>query len=280
MGSRKRTIALVTDGSSVLGNACATYLAKKGLGVYALMADPAGFERRADEFFEVLPAGSQDQESLDAAAATVLDSAKALDVLVSCHSLDMVGAFEDTTESDIARTMEAGFNRHLRAIRAVLPHMRAGGRGRIICVVGQEHRLGTPFMGPSCASQAALIAFVLSLRLEAARFGIGACIVEKPLIWPDSSSRRLQASLWNESSPWRGGAQSFLKKRETEERSGREAMETARTVWEASRRRLPPAIIRSGGFLGRLKAFVLAASPRAIVEYRMKRTYVLKGRET
>ena len=51
----RESVVVVTGASSGIGNASATFLAKKGYRVYGTCRDPASYVRKADEFFDILP---------------------------------------------------------------------------------------------------------------------------------------------------------------------------------------------------------------------------------
>ena len=63
------------------------------------------------------------------------------------------------------------------AVRAVLPHMRAQGGGRIVCMSSIAGILPIPFQLWYSVSKAAIDAYVLALQNEVRPFGISCCAV-------------------------------------------------------------------------------------------------------
>jgi NAD(P)-dependent dehydrogenase (short-subunit alcohol dehydrogenase family) len=62
--------------------------------------------------------------------------------------------------------------------RAVLPHMKANGRGLLITISSLTARLALPFQGPYGASKWAVEALAELYRMECSALGIESCIVE------------------------------------------------------------------------------------------------------
>ena len=84
-------VVFVTGASSGYGNACATYLAKKGFKTYASCGDPAQYDRKADEFFELVQMNCVEDDSVAAAAKLVLSKEGHVDHIVLCPGLGSIG---------------------------------------------------------------------------------------------------------------------------------------------------------------------------------------------
>jgi NAD(P)-dependent dehydrogenase (short-subunit alcohol dehydrogenase family) len=74
--------------------------------------------------------------------------------------------------------METNFMGPLRLTRAVLPHMRAQGEGRIVMVSSVNGFLGLPFTGVYSASKFALEALSEALAMEEAQTGVTVTIIQ------------------------------------------------------------------------------------------------------
>lgn len=177
MADRRRRVVLVTGASSGLGNACATQLAKKGYVVYGTGRAPEGKNRMADEFFEMIRMESSDDDSVHTAVSYVLAKEERIDALICCAGMGLAGSVEDTPMHDAARQLDVNFLGAARAVREVLPGMRAAG-GTILVVGSMAGRIGVPFQAYYAASKFALEGFVDSLRMELARFPVRVSIIE------------------------------------------------------------------------------------------------------
>jgi NAD(P)-dependent dehydrogenase (short-subunit alcohol dehydrogenase family) len=93
----------------------------------------------------------------------------------------------------------------LRMIRAVAPHMRQQGAGRIINLSSIAGRLATPVNGAYSASKFAVEALSDSLRWELAPFGIQVVLIEPGSIkthFLDTAQAHTQAIFANSTSPY------------------------------------------------------------------------------
>jgi NAD(P)-dependent dehydrogenase (short-subunit alcohol dehydrogenase family) len=67
---------------------------------------------------------------------------------------------------------------HIRVTNAVLPEMRAVGRGRIVMVPSLGGRVPTPLLGVYCSSKFAVEGHAETLRLELRGCGVEVALVE------------------------------------------------------------------------------------------------------
>ncbi|RMF94607.1 MAG: SDR family oxidoreductase [Gammaproteobacteria bacterium] len=171
---------LITGCSSGLGEASARLLAERGHRVFASCRRAADCARLAtsEPRLETLPLDVTDPASIEAAVATVLDQAGALDVLLSNAGVSVPGVVEELPDASWRASMDANFFGPLALIRAVLPAMREQGQGRIVLLSSLSARVGLPGEGAYAASKAALDAAAESLQHEVERFGIRVTLVE------------------------------------------------------------------------------------------------------
>jgi NAD(P)-dependent dehydrogenase (short-subunit alcohol dehydrogenase family) len=168
-------VVLVTGASSGIGAACAERLAADGHRVFgttrsAPPARPAGIEWLALDV--------RDDDSVARAVARVLGAAGRIDVLVNNAGSGIAGAVEDTTPADLLRQLDTNLLGPLRLVRAVAPHMRERGRGRIVQISSLAGRIGVPFQAAYAASKFALEGLSESLALELRPFGIDVVLVQ------------------------------------------------------------------------------------------------------
>jgi NAD(P)-dependent dehydrogenase (short-subunit alcohol dehydrogenase family) len=169
------SVALVTGASSGIGAACATRLAADGYRVF-------GTSRRAPpgqtEGIEWLRLDVCDADSVATGVRQVIDAAGRIDVLVNNAGMGLAGAVEDTTPEDLVEQLDTNLLGPLRLVRAVAPHMRAQGAGRIVQISSLAGRIGVPFQGAYAASKFALEGLSEALALELRPFGIDVVLVQ------------------------------------------------------------------------------------------------------
>ncbi|KAI8948347.1 hypothetical protein F4801DRAFT_604498 [Xylaria longipes] len=100
------------------------------------------------------------------------------DVLVNNAGYAFIGGVEDTSEEEVQDQLNVNFWGPLRAIRAILPFMRAKRRGNIVLISSGIVYMSLPGRGAYAASKAAIEAIYVSLEKEIEEFGIKVLIVE------------------------------------------------------------------------------------------------------
>lgn len=113
-----------------------------------------------------------DDLSVVNAIDAVIAAAGRIDVLINNAGVAICGAVEDTGLDEVRQQMETNFFGAVRTIRAVMPHMRVQGEGRIINVSSLAGLIGLPFQAYYSASKYALEALNEALRLELLGSGI------------------------------------------------------------------------------------------------------------
>jgi NAD(P)-dependent dehydrogenase (short-subunit alcohol dehydrogenase family) len=165
---RHRTV-LVTGAAGSLGRAVAGAFHRAGAGLVLLDRNEEGLASLAAEFDG---AGTYVVDITDPAAVgevlgRVLTEVGRIDVLANIAGGFAMGRKLQDTDDD---TWDLMFNLNLRSVfntcRAVVPHMLAGGFGRIINVSARAAREGKGTMGPYCASKAGVITLTESLARE------------------------------------------------------------------------------------------------------------------
>ncbi len=177
MDTREQVI-IVTGASSGLGNACATYLGKKGFRVYGTSRNPSAYAKKADEYFELIQMNQADDQSVAKAIASVLAKEGRLDAIVCNAGMGISGSVEDSGLEEIKLQMDTNFMGVVRCVKAVLPSMREAGKGKILVMSSLAGVVGMPFQAFYSSSKYALEGFVESLRFEVRPFGIAATLIE------------------------------------------------------------------------------------------------------
>ena len=166
---------LVVGASSGIGAAAAVMLAARGYRVFGSSRDSAGGGAPG---VTAVALDVTDDRSVQACAAEVLARAGQIDVLVYSAGFYAAGAVEEMS----AELVQAQFDTYVigvhRMVRAVLPHMRARRKGRLLFMSSSAAVAAIPFHAAYSASKAALNHYADALRYEVEPFGIQVACVE------------------------------------------------------------------------------------------------------
>lgn len=167
-------VALVTGASEGIGLCIADTLAAEGFTVYGTSRS-----KRPDRgpvrmrVLEVL-----DDASVEACIQGIEAEAGPVDLLVNNAAFTLVSPSEELPMEEAMRLMNTNFFGAVRVTRAVLPSMRARGRGRLIFISSLAGLMGLPGQSFYCASKHALEAYADALFNELAGFGVHVTLVE------------------------------------------------------------------------------------------------------
>jgi NAD(P)-dependent dehydrogenase (short-subunit alcohol dehydrogenase family) len=169
-------IAVVTGASSGIGKATAQRLATAGYKVY-------GTSRRGtqtgQQTFEMLSLDVTRDESVAAAIAEVIGSEGRIDVLVNNAGFGVAPAGAEESSIEQAKAIfETNFFGMIRMTRAVVPHMRRQGSGRIINIGSVLGFLPMPYGALYAATKHAIEGYSESLDHELRARGIRVSIIE------------------------------------------------------------------------------------------------------
>jgi NAD(P)-dependent dehydrogenase (short-subunit alcohol dehydrogenase family) len=171
-------VALVTGGSSGIGESTARALLAKGFTVYAVA-------RRVDRMADLADAGIHtfamdvtDDASMVAGIERIIAEQGRIDVLVNNAGYGSYGAVEDVPIEEARRQFEVNVFGLARLVQLVTPHMRARTSGRIINISSVGGKFYEPFGAWYHATKFAVEGFSDSLRLELRPFGIRVVLIE------------------------------------------------------------------------------------------------------
>ena len=179
---------LITGASTGLGLETAVHLAEQGFKVYGTMRNLERREAldaeaaRRNVSVEVLQLDVTDKVSIDRAVSAIIAESGGIYGLVNNAGIDMHGYFEDITDEEARQPFETNVFGTMAVTRAVLPHMRKAGRGRIVVVSSVGGRVGSMGVSVYCASRFAQEGFAESLSQEVQPLGIRVSLVEPGLI--------------------------------------------------------------------------------------------------
>ena len=172
----KSKTALVTGASSGIGEATAERLAMAGYKVYGTSRRGAQAGQRS---FAMLPLDVTSDASVEAAVREVLRLDGRIDLLVNNAGFSVAPAGAEESSIDQARSIfDTNFFGIVRMTRAVVPHMRHQGGGRIINIGSVLGFLPMPYMALYAATKHAIEGYSESLDHELRTMGIRVSVIE------------------------------------------------------------------------------------------------------
>src|SRR2546427_9792340 len=168
--------ALVTGASSGIGEATAERLAMAGYKVYGTSRRAAKASERS---FELLPLDVTSDESVEATIREVLRAEGRIDLLVNNAGFSVAPAGAEESSIEQAQAIfDTNFFGIVRMTRAVLPHMRKQGAGRIINIGSVLGLLPMPYGALYAATKHAIEGYSESLDHELRTRGIRVSVIE------------------------------------------------------------------------------------------------------
>ena len=169
---------LITGASSGFGSAITGAALERGDRVMATSRRVESIELEADDHVARFPLDVTDATQRTAAVEATLERFGRIDVLVNNAGRTQVGAVEETTDEELRDLFELHFFSPAALTRAVLPPMRAQGRGTIVQMSSVGGQVTAAGFGAYCATKFALEGLTETLHEEIAPFGIRTLIVE------------------------------------------------------------------------------------------------------
>jgi NAD(P)-dependent dehydrogenase (short-subunit alcohol dehydrogenase family) len=184
----KGSIALVTGASSGIGEATAQRLAAAGYIVFGTSRRGAQGGARN---FQMLPLDVTDDASVRAAVDEVIRREGRIDLLVNNAGFSVAPAGAEESSIEQARAIfDTNFFGIVRMTRAVVPHMRVQGGGRIINIGSVLGFLPAPYMALYAATKHAIEGYSESLDHELRTRGVRVSVIE-----PAYTATRFDANL-------------------------------------------------------------------------------------
>jgi NAD(P)-dependent dehydrogenase (short-subunit alcohol dehydrogenase family) len=171
-------VALVTGGSSGIGEQTALLLRDAGFTTYAVARRVDRMEALAKAGVTTFAMDVTDDASMVAGVERVIADRGRIDVLVNNAGYGSYGAVEDVPIDEARRQFEVNVFGLARLTQLVTPHMRAQGSGRIINVSSIGGKFYEPLGAWYHATKFAVEGLSDSLRIELAPHGIRVVIIE------------------------------------------------------------------------------------------------------
>jgi NAD(P)-dependent dehydrogenase (short-subunit alcohol dehydrogenase family) len=256
-------IAIVTGASSGIGEITAEQLARAGYKVYGSSRRGAQGQsgKRA---FQMLALDVTSDESVAAAVNEVLRLEGRIDLLVNNAGFGVApAAAEESSIRQAQAIFDTNFFGIVRMIRAVVPHMRRRGSGRIINISSVLGFVPMPYMALYSATKHAVEGYSESLDQELRTQGIRVSLVEPAYIKSAFDANQLQPDqALEEYRDLRAGLDQRVKQA-LEGADGPAVV--ARTVVQVALAATPKVRYTSGALAGRLR-FLRRFAPAALVE--------------
>jgi NAD(P)-dependent dehydrogenase (short-subunit alcohol dehydrogenase family) len=175
-------LVLVTSVASPLGYSIAQYLAQRGFLVFGGVP-PGRTESvrspNASPPVELIDFDSQDSQSVASVVETLSRGAHGPPYgLINTATTASRVAFDEMTDAELRQVIDVNVFATMAVTRAVLPVMRAAGRGRVVSLGSAVGRGGAPGLAAYGLTMQALVGWHEALALELMPFGLTASVVE------------------------------------------------------------------------------------------------------
>src|SRR5215211_7441558 len=171
-----RPVALVTGGSSGIGKATSLALVEAGFEVVGTSRNASRVTPRNGVTFLDLDVTSD--ESVATVVQQVIERFGRIDVLINNAGVGTAGAAEESSVAQAQGVFDVNVFGLIRMTKAVLPHMRAQGGGRIINISSVLGLVPQPYMAVYVASKHAIEGYSESLDHEVREHGVRVLLVE------------------------------------------------------------------------------------------------------
>ena len=170
----KGKVALVTAASKGIGRAIAEELAGEGADVAICARGKAALDEAVEAFQARgvralgIPADAARAGDVEEVVRATIDAFGRIDVLVNNAGDAWFGRMVDTTDEQWAMALDINLYSAVRFTRAVVPHMRGQGGGRIVNISTVGAHSPTVGMVDYEAAKAAMLAFAKTMANELA----------------------------------------------------------------------------------------------------------------
>ncbi|WP_144633902.1 SDR family oxidoreductase [Bordetella genomosp. 13] len=171
----------ITGASAGLGRLLAERLLARGDRVVATARRDGALDdlqSRHGDRLRVLKLDVTDTQAIRARVGEAFQAMGRIDVVVSNAAYGLFGAAEELSDQQIDRQIATNLTGSIQLIRAVLPHLRAQGGGRIVQVSSEGGQIAYPDFSLYHATKWGIEGFVEAVAQEVGPFGIDFLIVE------------------------------------------------------------------------------------------------------
>ena len=185
-------VAIITGGSKGLGAAIAAGLASAGAAVAIVsrnLSEATEVANEIEQGYGVRTAAFQadvsSESDVNAMVSGVKDTFGRIDALVNSAGINIRGSIGDLSYDEFQQVQKTNVDGTWLCCRAVIPHMKSAGYGRIINLASTLGLVGLANRTPYTSSKGAVVQMTRALGLELAADGI-ACnaICPGPFLTP------------------------------------------------------------------------------------------------
>jgi len=174
----KDQVAIITGAGSGIGRAGAEIMAREGGHVVAFDRDGVGAQQTAQGIIakggsaEAITVDVTQDDALTAAISDVHARHGRIDILHNHAGAQVEGDLEQVSVAGFDRSWDLNVRAHFIAARAVIPFMKAAGRGVILNTSSSSGILYDREMIAYCTTKHAVIAMTKQMAGDYAKFGI------------------------------------------------------------------------------------------------------------
>ena len=187
LGLQGRTV-VVTGASRGIGRAVALAAADEGANLALGARTASDLDRVAEEASDrgvrttVEYGDLTDASAVDRLIHRAREEFGAVHGLVTCVGSTPLGSFSSLTDEVWVSAVTTKFLATLRAVRAAIPALRAGGGGSVVMLAGNSSHAPDPTLVTSAAMNSALVGVMGALAREMAPLGIAVnCVSPGPV---------------------------------------------------------------------------------------------------
>lgn len=270
----KKRVALVTGASSGIGEASARKLLAAGYTVY-------GTSRRGSlagtHPFPLLTLDVTDDASVEAAIEELLHLEGRIDILVNNAGFGVApAAAEESSIEQAKRIFDTNFLGIVRLSRAVIPHMRRQGSGRIINIGSILGVVPLPYVALYAASKHAVEGYTGALDHELRTQGIRVSVIEPAYMKTQFENNNIEPDAkLKEYDQIRAKLTKVVSKAMAEAESPEVVADVVVKVAQTSR----PKIRYTAGKLAGQLTFILRFAPASFVDKVVRKSLQLDAKE-
>ena len=204
-GEHDGRVALVTGGSSGIGEGAAMSLAQQGSAVAVHGLDLGEAEAVAARIREsggraIAVAGPIDQAiTSERAVAETIEAFGRLDTLVTSAGIQTYGDAVSSTEDDWDRVFDVNVKGVFLAAHAALPHIRESPAGSVVIVASAQATASQTNVVGYAATKGALVTMTRAMALDEAAYGVRVNSVSPGSV--DTPMLRFGAAEWSDGTP-------------------------------------------------------------------------------
>jgi len=184
-------VAFVTGGNGGIGRGIALGLAGAGASVAVAARNVEKTAATVEELSALgvraigLECDVLDRDSIDAAVARTVEECGRLDIVVPNAGVAAGGQPESLPDETWKLVIDTNLTAVMHSVQAAYPHLKAGGRGKVITIGSMYSLFGAHNVSPYAASKGGVVQLTKSLATSWARDGIQVNCILPGWIWSE-----------------------------------------------------------------------------------------------